>query len=56
MGEVQFTDRNGNVRKGLIVKEYGAFEGGMRYVIRDAETKREYRCVRKHGEFVELVV
>lgn len=53
---VMFTDRNGEGRYGIIVREYGAFEGGIRYIIQDETNGRDYRCVKKNGKFVELVV
>lgn len=56
MNNVQFTDRNGEKRYGVIVREYCAFEGGVRYIIQDETNGRDYRCVRKNGTFVELTV
>lgn len=56
MDNVMFKDRNGEGRYGEIVREYEAFEGGMRYIIRDETNGREYRCIKKNGKFVELVV
>ena len=51
---VKFTDRNGNELEGKITRQYGAFEGGMRYII-DTGT-REYRCVKdENGNFIEYV-
>lgn len=32
---VAFTDKRGEGRYGRIVREYGAFEGGIRYIIQD---------------------
>ena len=52
---VQFTDRNGEYRNGEIIREYRAFEGDMRYIIVDEINGREYRCVKKNGEYVEYV-
>lgn len=53
---VMFTDKNGEGRYGRIVHSYGAFEGGIRYVIQDETNGRDYRCVKKNGKFVELVI
>ena len=53
---VMFKDRNGEGRYGRIVHEYGAFEGGVRYIIQDETNGHEYRCVRANGEYKELVV
>lgn len=52
---VQFADRNNEGRYGQIVREYGAFEGGTRYIIVDETNGREYRCIKKNGKFVEYV-
>ena len=52
---VNFIDRNSESRIGNIVREYRAFEGEMRYIIVDETTGREYRCVKKNGQFVEYV-
>ena len=53
---VPFKDRNGEGRYGQIVREYGAYEGGIRYIIQDETNGREYRCVKKRQQFVELVI
>lgn len=53
---VLFTDRRGEKRAGRVVREYGAFEGGIRYIIVDETNGREYRCVNVNDELVELVV
>lgn len=53
---VQFKDRSGERRYGKIMREYPAFEGGIRYIIQDETNGRDYRCVRKNGNFVELTV
>lgn len=49
-----FTTRNGEVKKGLLVHQYTAFEGEVRYILRTSDG-REYRCVKRDGELVELV-
>ena len=51
-----FKDRNGEGRYGQIVRSYGAYEGGVRYIIQDETNGRDYRCVRKNGTYVELVI
>jgi len=53
---VMFKDRNGEGRYGQIVRSYGAYEGGVRYIIQDETNGRDYRCVRKNGTYVELVI
>lgn len=53
---IAFKDRDNKKREGHIVHQYTAFEGGMRYVLVDDSTGHEYRCVKKNGEFVELVM
>lgn len=53
--DVMFRDRNGEDRYGRIVREYSAFEGGMRYIIIDETNGHEYRCVRKNGKYKEYV-
>lgn len=55
MDNVMFTDRNGEGRYGRIVREYGAFEGGTRYIIQDETNGQDYRCVKKNGKYVEYV-
>lgn len=56
MYNVIFTDRNGIERKGKLLREYRAFEGDIRYSIEDINTLKDYRCIKKDGKFVELVV
>ena len=56
MDNVQFTDRNGESRYGKIVREYRAFEGDWRYIIVDETTGRDYRCSKKNGQYIELVI
>lgn len=56
MYNVIFTDRNGIERKGKLLRDYISFEGEIRYSIEDINTLRDYRCVKKNGKFVELVV
>lgn len=53
---VMFKDRKGEGHYGKIVREYGAFEGGIRYIIRDEINGHDYRCVKKNGEYKELVI
>ena len=54
-GAVWFTTRNGEEKFGYLVRMYGAFEGGMRYIFR-VEGDKDYRCVKtddgKYKEFV----
>lgn len=56
MDNVAFKDRNGEYHYGCIIREYRAFEGEIRYIIVDETNRHDYRCVKKNGEFVELVV
>ena len=50
--QITFIDRNGNKLQGTLVRQYGAFEGGMRYII--SVNNREYRCVMdENGNYVE---
>lgn len=54
LAKLQFTTRNGEKMDGVIVHQYYAFEGGMRYIFRT--DNGEYRCVRdEDGNFVEFV-
>lgn len=53
--DVQFEDRNGEKRYGRIVREYPAFEGGMRYIIIDETNGHDYRCEKKNGKYIEFV-
>lgn len=51
----KFTTHNGEVVEGTIVRQYLAYEGGMRYIFSTA--KGEYRCVKdSNGNYVEYVV
>ena len=56
MNNVEFTDRIGEIHVGWIAKKYVAFEGQERYILVDEINQHEYRCVKKNGKFVELVV
>lgn len=53
---IDFIDRNGEYRKGTILRQYEAWEGDVRYIILDEINNREYRCVKVDGEYRELVV
>ena len=53
---VMFKDRNGEGRYGRIVRSYGAYECGIRYIIQDETNGRDYRCVKKNGKYKELVI
>ena len=40
---------------GRMVRSYGAFEGGMRYIFQ-VDNGREYRCIKNsNGEYEEYV-
>lgn len=53
---VNFTTRDGDNVEGIIIRNYLAYEGGMRYIIVDI-SGREYRCVKDDdGNYIELVV
>lgn len=50
-----FRARNGEIKEGSLVRQYGAFEGGIRYII--LCNGKEYRCVKDaDGNMVELEV
>ena len=50
----KFTTKNGEVLQGKLVHQYGAYEGGMRYIF--SANGKEYRCVKLiTGEFVEYI-
>ena len=50
-----FKARSGELKEGTLVRQYGAFEGGMRYIV--SVNGKEYRCVKDaDGNMVELVV
>ena len=49
------TLKNGVVVEGYLVRQYGAFEGGMRYIFKTQNG--EVRCVKnENGNYVEYVV
>jgi len=51
---VDFTTTKGEVLTGNLVREYQAFEGGIRYIIRTSQG--EYRCVKDAtGKLIEYV-
>lgn len=52
--KVQFTTRDGIEMNGVMMRQYPAFEGGMRYII--VADNREYRCIQVDGKYVEYVV
>lgn len=51
---ITFTDKNGIEKNGVLVHQYVAFEGGMRYIIEVDGV--QYRCVEKDGKYIELRV
>ena len=49
-----FITKDGVVREGYLVRQYPAFEGGMRYIFRT--DNGEYRCVMdENGNYREYV-
>lgn len=51
---VKFTTRNGEVLSGVVIRQYSAFEGGMRYII--SVNGKNYRCIKdNNGNFIEYV-
>lgn len=49
------TLRNGVVVTGWLVRQYGAFEGGMRYIFRTTN-HGEVRCIKdEDGNYIEYV-
>ena len=54
---VTFTARDNTQITGELVRAYEAYEGGMRYIIRNNSNGRDYRCVRDdEGKYYELVI
>lgn len=52
--KVSITTKNGVTIEGTLVRQYRAFEGGMRYIVRTSNG--EYRCVKdSYGNYVEYV-
>lgn len=50
-----FRTREGNIHEGKLIRQYGAFEGGTRYII--LYNGKEYRCVKDNkGNIVEFVI
>lgn len=48
--------KSGNVIMAQLLRSYGAFEGGMRYIFK-VPNGAEYRCVKDEtGRYVEYVV
>ena len=53
--KAQITTINGKVIEGTLVRQYLAYEGGMRYIF--STTSGDYRCVKdENGNYVELVI
>lgn len=51
---VEITTREGVTIGGTLEREYRAFEGGMRYIVRTSSG--EYRCVKdSYGNYIEYV-
>lgn len=50
---ITFTTKQGEVKEGKLVRQYGAFEGGMRYIV--SADGIEYRLIQKDGKYVEYV-
>mgnify|MGYP007069888360 FL=1 len=51
----QFTTKDGIQKTGQLIRQYEAWEGGMRYIFRT--DNGEYRCVKdEYGNYRELVV
>ena len=53
---MEFTTANGEKLEGVIVHQYPAFEGGMRYVLATGNGA-QYRCIKdENGNLIELVI
>ena len=51
---VRFTTSSGEVKYGVIIRVYQAFEGGTRYIVKT--DSGEYRCVKDDsGRYAEYV-
>lgn len=54
---ITFTAKDGTQITGELIRQYLAFEGSMRYIIRSNSSGKEYRCVKDdEGKFIELVI
>lgn len=54
---VTFTARDNTQITGELIRQYPAFEGSIRYIIRNNSNGKEYRCVKDdEGKFYELVI
>ena len=52
---MEFTTKDGTKLIGTLVRQYSAFEGGMRYIF--SVGNKEYRCVKDElGRYVEYVI
>ena len=47
--------KTGEIVSAKLVRSYGAFEGGMRYIFK-LDNGREIRCIKENGEYKELVI
>lgn len=50
---VHFITRYGEIKRGTLVRQYSAFEGGMRYIIEVAGV--QYRCIKNGNVYEEYV-
>ena len=49
-----FWTKDGFMKEGYLIRQYAAFEGGMRYIFKT--DNGEYRCIKDDdGKFVEYV-
>lgn len=54
---ITFTAKDGAQITGELIRQYLAFEGSMRYIVRSNSSGKEYRCVKDdEGKFYELTV
>ncbi len=52
MKTASFTTKDGGHKEGSLIRQYTAFEGGMRYIIKSGND--EYRCIKQDsGQLVE---
>lgn len=45
--------KDGTKIPGTLIHQYGAYEGGMRYIFKT--TVGEIRCIKKDGKYIEYV-
>ena len=57
-----FLTKDGEIKEGYILRQYEAWEGSMRYIIKEYGADKQYRCIEaknaycKPYTFIELTV